>query len=265
LSPPGELRLASISAVLPAYNEEEVIAQTVAGVDAALTELVDDFEIIVVDDGSRDATPDRLAELRSRFPRLRVKTHADNRGYGAALSTGFSAATKDLLFVTDGDKQFDVGQLKEFLPLPDDVDLYIGYRHPRADPWIRCLFGWAWNELVYLLFGHTARDVDCAFKLLRTEVWARTQVRATGSSFSPEFVVKARRLGFRLRERPVRHYPPPAGTPTGAHPAVIARALKELVRLRIHLNRELARTESWHRAATAASGSGISLDEPRPS
>lgn len=234
----------SISAVLPAYNEQEVIARTVEAVDDVLSKLAHDYEIIVVDDGSRDATAERLAELQTRFPRLAVETHPRNRGYGAALATGFSAATKELIFLTDGDKQFDVAELRDFLPLPEDVDLYIGYRRPRADPWIRRLYGWGWNELVNLLFGPTARDVDCAFKLLRREVWQRTRVRATGATFSVEFLVKARRLGFRVRERPVRHYPRAAGSPTGGRPAVIARAFKELFRLRLKLRQELAESEA---------------------
>ncbi len=232
--------MASVSVVLPAYNEQEVIGQTVEAVDAAMAALVDEYEIIVVNDGSRDATGARLAELQQRFPRLRVETHPRNRGYGAALGTGFSAATKELIFLTDGDKQFDVSELRDFLPMPDDVDLYIGYRSPRADPVLRRLYGWGWNWLVRVLFGPVARDVDCAFKLFRREVWLETGVRSTGATFSAEFLIKAQRLGFRIRERPVRHYPRPAGSPTGARPAVIARAFKELFQLRLNLNRELA-------------------------
>ena len=251
-----ERRLASVSAVLPAYNEQEVIALTVEAVDAALRELVKDYEIIVVNDGSRDATAERLADLQRRYPRLRVATHERNRGYGAALATGFNAATRDLIFLTDGDKQFDVRQLAEFYPLPAGVDLYIGYRQPRADPWIRRFYGWGWNELVALLFGRPARDVDCAFKLFRREVWQRTGVQATGATFSAEFLVKARRLGYRFLERPVRHYPRPAGSPTGARPAVIGRAFKELFRLRLSLERELAESAARRAAANSPSGRG---------
>ncbi|MCC7104293.1 MAG: glycosyltransferase family 2 protein [Chloroflexi bacterium] len=238
-----------LSAVLPAYNEQEVIHQTVAAVDSALKELVDDYEIIVVNDGSIDQTAQRLAELQTRYPRLRIQTHERNRGYGAALATGFSAAQKELVFLTDGDKQFDVRELADFLPLPDDVDLYIGYRQPRADPPPRLLFGHGWNLVVRLLFGYTARDVDCAFKLFRREVWRRLDVRSRGATFSAELLVKARRVGFRIRERPVRHYPRPAGSPTGARPAVIARAFVELFRLRRDLNKELALSEAAYRNA----------------
>jgi glycosyltransferase involved in cell wall biosynthesis len=251
----------SISAVLPAYNEQEVIAQTVEAVDKGLARLSDDFEIIVVDDGSRDATAERLAELQVSYPRLRMVTHPHNRGYGSAVASGFSAATKELVFLTDGDKQFDVAELSEFLPLPDDVDLYVGYRQPRADPWIRRFYGWGWNELVRLLFGPTARDVDCAFKLFRREVWERTHVRSTGATFSAELLVKARHLGFRLRERPVRHYPRPAGSPTGARPSVIARAFKELFRLRLSLSRELAESQARHDQTIPPDQAGVARAE----
>ena len=236
--------MTSISVVLPAYNEEAVIAQTVEAVEQAMLPLADDFEIIVVNDGSRDATAARLAELQQRYGRLRVETHPHNRGYGGALATGFNAARKELIFLTDGDKQFDVAELTDFLPLPSEVDLYIGFRRPRADPWIRRFYGWGWNELVQLLFGRTARDVDCAFKLFRREVWERTRVRSTGATFSAELLIKARRLGYRVKERPVHHYPRPAGSPTGARPAVILRAFKELFRLRLKLDQELAESRA---------------------
>jgi glycosyltransferase involved in cell wall biosynthesis len=255
---------ASISVVLPAYNEEEVIAQTVQAVDETMARLVDDFEIIVVNDGSRDRTGERLAELQRRYPRLQVVTHPQNRGYGSALASGFSAASKDLIFLTDGDKQFDVAELADFLPLPPDVDLYVGFRQPRADPWIRRFYGWGWNELVALLFGRPARDVDCAFKLFRREVWERIGVRATGATFSAEFLVKAQRSGYRLVERPVRHYPRPAGSPTGARPSVIARAFKELFRLRLNIGRELADSEARFQARSVKAKTAQPTAELRP-
>jgi glycosyltransferase involved in cell wall biosynthesis len=233
--------MTSLSIVLPAYNEEAVIARTVEGVDEVVRRLADDYEIIVVDDGSRDATGQRLAELRGRFPRLRVETHMRNRGYGSALATGFSAARKELVFLTDGDKQFDVAELAGFLPEMDDrTDLVIGWRRNRADPPLRLFNAWGWKLLVNSLFGYTARDIDCAFKLFRREVWESFPVYARGATFSAEFLVKARRLGFRVKELPVRHLPRTAGSPTGARPRVIVRAFVELFRLRLSLDHELA-------------------------
>ncbi len=234
----------SISAILPAYNEEALIEPAVRRVAAVLRGLCDDFEVIVVDDGSHDRTGAILAALASTAPeelRLRVVTHPTNRGYGAALASGFDAATKALIFFTDGDEQFDVAELAHFLPALDDTtDLVIGCRRHRADPLIRRLNAWGWKLLVNGLFGYTARDVDCAFKLFRRRVWESLTVHARGATFSAEILVKARRLGFRVKELPVHHFPRAAGSATGARPAVIARAFAELFRLWWNLDRELA-------------------------
>ena len=224
-------------------SEEAVIASSVAAMVAALEGLGADYEVIVVDDGSRDRTAEIVAGLGRENPRIRLVSHRRNRGYGAALWTGFTSATRDLVFLTDGDKQFDVAELRDFLPLLDGADLAIGYRDPRADPLIRRLNGWGWNALVGLLFGYTARDVDCAFKLFRRRILDRVDVRATGATFSAEFLIKARRYGYVVRERRASHYPRPAGQATGARPAVILRAFRELFRLRLNLAAELARPD----------------------
>ena len=247
--PDGRL---GISAVLPAYNEEQVIAASVGAMVEMLESLGADYEVIVVDDGSRDRTAEIVADLGRPNPRVRVVSHPQNRGYGAALWTGFTSATKELVFLTDGDKQFDVAELREFLPLLEGADLVIGYRKPRADPLLRRLNGWGWNALVRLLFGYTARDVDCAFKLFRRRLLDRVDVHATGATFSAELLVKARRLGFVVRERRASHFPRPAGTPTGAKPAVILRAFRELLRLRLQLESELARSAHSGKGSPAA-------------
>lgn len=230
----------SISAVLPAYNEALIIEQTVRAVVEVLERLADDYEVIVVNDGSRDATPHIVERLSAENPAIRCVSHARNQGYGAALATGFAAATRELVFLTDGDKQFDVRELERLLPLIAQADLVIGYRKPRRDPLMRRLNGWGWNLLVNTLFGQTARDVDCAFKLFRRQVLDHVRVHARGATFSAEFLIKARRLGFRIREVNVSHYPRTAGEATGAKPRVIARAFKELFWLRLNLHRELA-------------------------
>src|SRR5439155_15996742 len=209
----------SISAVLPAYNEEAIIERTVRHVADVLGGLASDFEVIVTDDGSRDNTGRVLADLQRREPELRllVVTHERNRGYGAAVASGFDAANKDLVFLTDGDKQFDVSELREFMPAMDgQTDLVIGWRRNRADPPMRKLNALGWKLLVNLLFGYTARDVDCAFKLFRRRVWESMTVHARGATFSAEFLIKARRLGFHVKEMPVSHLPRTAGSPTGA-------------------------------------------------
>lgn len=233
----------SISAVLPAYNEEEIIERTVRHVASVLSEHASDFEVIVTNDGSRDRTGEVLAELQQREPglHLQVVTHPRNYGYGAALASGFDAAQKDLVFMTDGDKQFDVSEIRNFLPAMDGrTDLVIGWRMKRADPPMRKLNALGWKLLVNMLFGYTARDVDCAFKLFRRQVWTSMTVYARGATFSAEFLIKSRRLGFRVTELPVSHLPRTAGRPTGARPDVIVRAFVELFRLWRNIDRELA-------------------------
>ncbi len=224
----------TISAVLPAYNEEKLIGDTAAAVAEVLARLVDDYEVIVVNDGSRDRTAEVVAGLATGNPRIRCVDHAVNRGYGEALRTGFSAATKDLIFLTDGDRQFDVRELERFLRELDRADLVIGYRSPRRDPLLRLIYAWGWRLVVTLLFGYLARDIDCAFKLFAAAVWRRVRVRSGGATFSAEFLAQARSCGYRVVELPVTHYPRIAGSPTGARPNVIARAFKDLIWLRLH-------------------------------
>ncbi|MBV9354685.1 MAG: glycosyltransferase family 2 protein [Chloroflexi bacterium] len=239
---PHDGRLRGISAVLPAYNEEALIERTVTCVAAVLRQLVPWFEIVVTNDGSRDRTGDILARLCRTRPdlHLRVVTHATNYGYGAALASGFDAARGELIWMLDADGQFDPGDVAGLLrALDKDTDLAIGYRARRADPFARKVNAWGWKQLVNGLFGYTARDVDCAFKLFRRAVWESMTVHARGATFSAEFLIKARRLGFRIKELPVTHLPRTAGAPTGAAPRVILRALVELVQLRLHLARDL--------------------------
>jgi glycosyltransferase involved in cell wall biosynthesis len=231
----------SISAVLPAYNEEQVIAASVAAMVKTLESFDADYEVIVVNDGSRDRTADILTRLSQENTRVRMVAHERNQGYGAAVWTGFTNATKELVFLTDGDKQFDVDELGLLVPMLDGADMVIGYRQKRADPPLRLLNAWGWKMLVNGLFGYTARDIDCAFKLFRRRILDRVDVHARGATFSAEFLIKARRLGYLIRERGVSHYPRPAGQATGARPAVIVRAFRELLHLRLTLEADLAR------------------------
>jgi glycosyltransferase involved in cell wall biosynthesis len=248
----------SVSAVLPAYNEEAIIADTARTMARVLRGLVPDYEVIVVNDGSRDATAACVEAVSREDAAVRLISHPVNRGYGAALATGFSAAAKDWIFITDGDKQFDVSELAGFLPAMDGCDLVIGFRHPRRDPLMRRLNGWGWNRLVRLLFGAVARDVDCAFKLFRREVWESIRVESGGATFSAEFLIKARRAGFLVREQRVTHLPRTAGRATGARPDVILRAFRDLFRLRLSLPPRTARplTPAGTRSAVEPSHGG---------
>jgi len=231
------VRVPSISAVIPAHNEALIIASTAAAVDETLSRLVDDYEVIVVNDGSRDATPTIVEELGRERPAVRLVSHTLNRGYGAALATGFAAATREYVFLTDGDKQFDVRELEGFLPRLATADLVIGYRRPRADPWVRRFYGWGWNLLVNVLFGYTARDVDCAFKLFPRALLETVKLHSTGHTLSPELLIKARRAGYRIAEVRVTHLPRTAGQAKGARIDHIVRSLLELAQLRLDLAR----------------------------
>ncbi len=228
----------SISVVLPAYNEEDNIPKTVPAAVSVLEKLGIDYEVVVVDDGSRDRTADVTMELARDNPRIRLVQHGVNRGYGAALVTGFSSATKDWTFLTDSDNQFDLTDLDKFVPLMGEADIIIGYRAPRRDPFLRRVYGKGWTTLINLLFGYAARDVDCAFKLFKREVYESITLESRGATLSGEFLVKARRKGYRFKQVPVKHLPRAAGQQTGARIRVIVRAFRELVRMWWRLRKE---------------------------
>jgi len=231
----------SITVAMPAYNEAENIEAMVKDVIQVMDTLTDDYEVIVVNDGSRDATGDVVRSMEQHYPQVRLVQHPVNQGYGAAVFTGLTSATKELVFFTDSDRQFDLRELEKLLALIDQADLVVGYRAPRRDPFMRLANAWGWKTLVNLLFGYTARDIDCAFKLMHRHVIERIkdQIISRGATFSAEFLVRARRAGFRFREVPLHgHRPRVAGSPTGARPQVIIRAFKELIRFRIALWRE---------------------------
>lgn len=231
----------SLTVALPAYNEEANIAAMVDEVVRTVTPLVTDWEVVVVDDGSRDGTAAAVSAIEARDPRVRLVRHEKNRGYGAAVWTGLTSARKGLVFFTDSDRQFDLAEIRGLLERLPDADLVVGYRSPRRDPLPRRINGWAWSSLVNLLFGYTARDIDCAFKVMRREVveTLRERVRSRGATFSAELLVRAKMAGFRIRELPVRgHRPRVAGSPTGARLSVVVRAFRELAAFRVKLWRE---------------------------
>lgn len=228
----------SLSVVLPAYNEEHNVGPMVEEVLKVVEPLTDDYEIIVVDDGSRDRTAEVVRELASRHPQVRLVQHEVNKGYGAALYTGFISATKEFIFFTDSDKQFNVHEIHRLLPFIKEADIVAGYRAPRRDPFKRKLFGWGWTFLVTLLFGYTARDIDCAFKLFRREIMDKINIESRGATFSAEFLVRAKRAGYKIWEVPVSHLPRKVGSQTGARLDVITRAFKELIRFRLRMWRE---------------------------
>ncbi len=230
----------SLTIAMPAYNEAENIEGMLADTVRAAQALTPDFEVVVVDDGSKDATADAVRRFASADPRVRLVQHPKNLGYGAAVYSGLTAAGKDWVFFTDSDRQFVLDEIALLLRHADKADLVVGYRAPRRDPPLRLLYGWGWNFLVSLLFGYTVRDIDCAFKLMRRDVVQRLapHVLSRGATFSAEWMVMARRHGYRIVEVPVTHRPRQAGNPTGARLHVVWRAFRELARFRLRLWRE---------------------------
>lgn len=230
----------SISLVLPAYNEEENIEPVIAEATPALAAIADDYEIIIVDDGSRDETAAVATRSAGSDAHVRLVRHPVNQGFGASVFSGFTSAVKDWILYTDADRQFVLSELSRFVPLMDQADLIAGYRAPRRDPFLRVLYGKGWSMLCTLLFGYTVRDVDCGFKLLRRDMVDKLagSIQSRGATFSIEWLVRAKRAGYRFAELPVSHRPRVAGSQTGAKIKVITRAFRELWRLRMQLWRE---------------------------
>ncbi len=218
----------SLSVILPAYNEEAVIAGTISTVTNALTDWGCDFEVIVVNDGSRDATGRIVEEIATADSRIRVITHSVNQGYGAALVTGFESVRKETVFFMDADGQFDISDLVRFFPLIEEYDAVLGYRINRQDAWMRKVNAWGWKQLVRFMFGVRARDIDCAFKLYRSEFFWTQRLETRGAMINTEILYKLARSGRTSIEVGVRHLPRKAGRATGAKVSVILRALHEM-------------------------------------
>jgi len=226
-----------ISAVMPAYNEEANLEQSVSRMAEALVASARGFEIIVVDDGSQDGTAALLERLKGAHPHLRVVRHPVNRGYGAALRSGFDAARFGWIFVMDADNQFDPADVESLLACAADADIVAGYRKHRRDPPLRRLNAWAFFTMVRLLFGRLVRDVNCAFKLIRRDLIARMALQSEGALINTEMLVLARQLHARVVEVPVRHYPRTAGKQTGANVRVVIRAFRELLAFRAEMRK----------------------------
>ena len=222
----------ALSVFYPCYNEQDNVRRVVGEAMAFLPTVSDDFEVILVDDGSRDRTGAIIDELAAGDPRIRGVHHPVNRGYGAALVSGFRAATKELVFYTDGDGQFDIAELPALLDLIGRYDIVSGFRRHRRDSLIRRLNAWLWSRLVTRLLSVRCRDVDSAFKLYRREIFDRIDMKSTGALIDAEILARAVRAGFTLAEVPVSHRPRVAGRQTGAKLSVILRAFRELLRLR---------------------------------
>ncbi len=228
----GQKRISSISAVFPAYNDGGTIASMVAATWVALHQVTEDFEIVVVNDGSSDYTATMLEEISTRYPELRVITHPSNQGYGAALRTGFSAATKDWVFYTDGDSQYNPLELVELVgALRDGVDAVNGYKLTRNDSWMRVVIGRAYHYFVKFLFGIRIRDVDCDFRLIPRRILEEIELKSVSGAICLELVKKIEDAGYVFGEVPVNHYSRKYGVSQFFVPWRILRTLRQLAGL----------------------------------
>jgi glycosyltransferase involved in cell wall biosynthesis len=238
----------SMTIFYPCYNEEANVERVTRAALKTCDRLFEDYEVIIVNDGSRDRTGEIADALAAENPRVRAVHNRPNRGYGGALARGFKEARKDCIFYTDGDGQFDFDEMEKLLPMLAKYDIVSCYRLDRKDPLPRKLNAACWGALVNTLFGINLRDIDCAFKIYPKRFIDEIELRSTGALIDTEMLAKARRLGYSIGQTGVHHYPRTAGTQTGANMKVILRAFKELFRLYGHI-----RTTGHRRAAPAAS------------
>lgn len=223
--------LTSLTAFFPAHDEEDNVVPMAEAMLRVLPEVAAAWELVIVDDGSRDRTAERANELARLWPGVRVVHHETNRGYGAAIRSGLAAARHEWVFYTDGDRQFEPRQITRLVAELPRADVVVGYRARRADNVVRRLNTFAWNTLIRLLFGVRVRDVDCAFKLLPRSALEGLALEAEGAMISTELLAHLVRRGQRIVEVPIDHFPRVSGTPSGGDPRVIVRAFRELARL----------------------------------
>jgi len=226
-----------LSLVFPVFDEAHNLDALLGAAQQIASGLEPDFEIVVVDDGSRDGSAKIIDAWCEADARIRAVRHASNTGYGAALRSGLRAARGELVFFSDADLQFDLADLEQLLCHADDFDIVAGYRAPRSDPWHRHLIAWSWGALVRFLFGLRVRDIDCAFKMFRREVIESIPIASIGAFVNTEILVRARASGFRIHQVPVSHRRRRHGEQTGAKPRVILRAILELSTLFRELQR----------------------------
>jgi glycosyltransferase involved in cell wall biosynthesis len=233
-----------LSLVFPVFDEERNIGVLLDTALALAPKLADDFEIVVVDDGSRDGSAREIEQRVRSDPRVRLMHHPSKRGYGAALRSGLREARGELVFFTDADLQFDLAELAGLLQHTERFDIVAGFRAPRRDPWLRRLLAGGWGALVRRLFDLPVRDIDCAFKVFRRPVIESMSIASIGAFVNTEILVRARHAGYRIHQVPVSHRRRRHGRQSGANLRVILRALLELASLYRELHPRRARAPS---------------------
>ncbi|OLC53299.1 MAG: hypothetical protein AUH85_14510 [Chloroflexi bacterium 13_1_40CM_4_68_4] len=229
-------RLPGLSFFFPALNEEAHLRPLVARAVEVLPSFAERLEVIIVDDGSSDGTGRIADDLALEDPRVRVVHHERRRGYGGAVRSGIAASGEPFIFFTDGDRQFDPADLSLLLPELAGNDAVIGFRKKRSGPVRRRFVGWCYNRAIGFLFGLPVRDVDCAFKLFRREVFDRVPLERIGSNgafFSAELLIRLHEARLRIAQVAVPHHPRTWGEAKGAPPKVIVRAIRDLLALRL--------------------------------
>lgn len=228
----------SLSVFFPFYNEEGNIENVVRKADGIAREVAKQYEIIIVDDGSKDGTGEIAKRLTEENPNWRLVSHDVNRGYGGALKSGLYSCRYDLVTFNDGDGQFDFSEIGIFLDNLPNADLVIGYRKKRSEGGIRVINQKLYHLLILVLFGVHFRDLDCGFKLLRKKVLdSIPHLESEGALVSAELLILAKRKGFRIVEVPVSHYPRIYGKPTGANLRVILKMFWEVYKFWRRLNK----------------------------
>ncbi len=232
---PDPVKPLSLTVFFPCYNEQANVVRTTEAALRACRRISDDFEVIIVNDGSGDRTGELAERLAEKDPCTRVAHNRTNLGYGGALQRGFREATKEWVFYTDGDGQFDFEEIDKLVPMLERFDIISAYRIDRKDSISRAVNAWCWTKLVGLMFGLNLRDIDCAFKIFPRKLFDQIEMHSTGALIDTEVLAKAKYLGYRIGQTGVHHYPRVAGEQTGANLRVIARAFRELIRLYCHI------------------------------
>lgn len=232
-----EERIPFLSCFFPAFNEQENVGPLLEEALHTLPAFAERFELIVVDDGSTDRTAQIVSTYAEAHPEVRLEQHPGNLGYGLALRTGLRAARGDAVFFTDADRQFRLADLERLLGPFRRSPVVVGYRLKRNDPWHRLVVAWVYHHVLRAVFGLRMHDVDCAFKLFRREVLDAVlpQLESRSAFISPELLIRAEQAGHGIVEVGVPHHPRTAGRPKGATPTVIARTIREIVRMRRRL------------------------------
>jgi len=221
----------SLTVFFPCYNEEANVERTTLAALKACRRITSDLEVIIVNDGSRDRTGELADALARQHPEVRAVHNHPNLGYGGALQRGFREARKEWVFYTDGDGQFDFEEIDKLLPLLDRYDIVSAYRVDRKDPFLRKMNAACWTALVNVLFRLWLRDIDCAFKLYPRRLFDEIEMKSMGALIDTEILARAKRLGYRIGQIGVHHFPRTAGSQTGANLRVILRAFRELFAL----------------------------------